>query len=253
MPGERPLLLDLGTGLKSFGEVVPSAGYHADVLLTHLHWDHVQGLPFFRPLHLGAIGLHVHGPRQPDGALGDVFARFMGPPFFPVTTGELEALVEFQDVGDDDFALGDAKVRSRFVRHHGPTLGFRVERAGRSVAYIPDHGPGCVPEDPDEFVPDAVLELCDGADVLIHDAQYLPEEYDAFRLWGHSTVDYAVRVGVEAKVKQLVLFHHDPFHDDEDVDRVLARARELHGFHDADDIVAAHDGLELRLAQASTA
>ncbi len=252
-PGEQPLLLDLGTGLKSFGEELPCAGYHADVLLTHLHWDHVQGLPFFRPLHLGAIGLDVHGPRQPDGALSDVFARFMGPPFFPVTAGELEALVAFYDIGDDDFALGGAKVRSRFVRHNGPTLGFRVEQAGRSVVYIPDHGPGCVPDDPDEYVPDAVLELCDGADLLIHDAQYFPEEFASYRLWGHSTVDYAVRVAAEGGAKRLVLFHHDPFHGDGDVDLVLRRAYDLAGRHNIDDVIAARDGLELRLSEASTA
>ncbi len=253
VPGEHPILLDLGTGLKSFGEDLPGAGYHADVLLTHLHWDHVQGLPFFRPLHRGAIGLDVHGPRQRDGALADVFARFMGPPFFPITAGELEALVAFHDLGDDDFALGDAKVRSRFVRHNGRTLGFRVEQAGASVAYVPDHGPGCVPDDPDDFVPDAVLELCDGADLLVHDAQYFPEEFESHRLWGHSTVDYAVQVAAEAGAKRLVLFHHDPFHGDREVDRVLERARDLADARNVEDVVAAHDGLELRLREASTA
>lgn len=223
---DQPLLLDLGTGVKSLGEDLAVPGYHANVLLTHLHWDHVQGLPFFLPLHDSARGLDVYGPVQPDGPLVAVFQRFMGPPFFPITTEGLEAAVEFHDVGDDHFAVGDAKVRARFVRHCGPTLGFRVEQAGASVAYIPDHGPGCVGDGP-EHIPDAVFELCDGVDLLIHDGQYSTTEYDRRREWGHSTVDYAVHVAAEAGASELVLFHHDPYHDDATVDALLGHAREL--------------------------
>ena len=118
--------------------------------------------------------------------------------------------VRFHDTGDDDFPIGLAKVRSRFVRHVGLTLGFRVEWGGRSVAYVPDHGPGCCPDDPDDYVPHDILELCDGVDLLIHDAQHTPDEYEPKRHWGHSTVDYAVHVARESGAKQLVLFHHDP-------------------------------------------
>ena len=123
--------------------------------------------------------------------------------------------VLFQDTGDDDYPVGLAKVRSRFVRHVGPTLGFRIDWAGASVAYVPDHGPGCCPDDPDDFVPHEILELCDGVDVLIHDAQHTAEEYAVKRHWGHSTVEYAVHVAKESGAKHLVLFHHDPAHGDD--------------------------------------
>ena len=180
------------------------------MLLSHLHWDHMQGLPFFVPLHREGATLDVYGPRQADGPLGDVFAQMMRPPFFPIRPTELVGDVRFHDTGDDDFPVGLAKVRSRWVRHVGPTLGFRVEWNGMSVAYLPDHGPGTVVEHADDFIPPEVLELCDGVDVLIHDAQHTRAEYEPKRHWGHCTVDYAVHVAREAGARSLVLFHHDP-------------------------------------------
>lgn len=251
-PGEPPLVLDLGTGVKSFGEQVdPCADYHANVLLTHLHWDHVQGLPFFNPLHSGR-GLDIYGPRQEEGGLEDVFARFMGPPFFPITTQQLKSAVNFHDTSDDDFAAGGAKIRSRWVRHNGPTLGFRIEQGGCAVAYIPDHGPGCTPDDPDDFIPDAVLELCDGADLLIHDAQYTTGEYVQRREWGHSTVDYAVHVAAEGGVARLAMFHHDPYHDDVTVDGLLDHTRGLAAAGRLDDVLAASEGATINLSKDAT-
>jgi len=251
-PGEPPLVLDLGTGVKSFGEEIEECcDYHANVLLTHLHWDHVQGLPFFTPLHSGR-GLDIYGPRQSEGRLVDVFARFMGPPFFPITTEQLRSTVDFHDIGDDDFAVGGAKVRSRWVRHNGPTLGFRVEQGGCTVAYIPDHGPGCTPDLPDDFIPDAVLELSDGADVLIHDAQYTAAEFAKRRGWGHSTVDYAVHVASEAGATCLTMFHHDPYHDDPTVDRLLDYTRELASTRRVDRVLAASEGYSIDLTEEAT-
>ena len=147
----------------------------------------------------------------------------MCPPFFPIRPDGLSGDVRFHDTGDDDFPIGLAKVRSRWVRHVGPTLGFRVEWGGLSVAYVPDHGPGCCPDDPDDYVPHEILELCDGVDLLIHDAQHTPEEYEPKRHWGHSTVDYAVHVARESGAKELVLFHHDPAHGDDELDRIAVR------------------------------
>ncbi len=111
--------------------------------------------------------------------------------------------MRFHGTGEDDFPIGSAKVRSRWVRHVGPTLGFRVEINGLSVAYVPDHGPGCTPEYADDYIPHEMLELCDGVDVLIHDAQHTPAEYEPKRHWGHCTVDYAVHVAREAGARQL--------------------------------------------------
>jgi phosphoribosyl 1,2-cyclic phosphodiesterase len=247
--GAPPLIFDLGTGLRPYGERCEGE-FHGSVLLSHLHWDHVQGLPFFTPLHREGATLDVYGPRQTEGPLGEVFGRMMRPPFFPITPGQLAADVRFHDTGDDDFPVGLAKVRSRWVRHVGPTLGYRVDWNGVSVAYIPDHGPGCRPDDPDDYVPHELLELCDGVDLLIHDAQHTNEEYEPKRHWGHCTVDYAVHVARESGAHSLVLFHHDPAHGDDAMDDILRCARDTAARVHGPDVVAASEGLELSLTPA---
>ena len=245
--GQPPIVFDLGTGLNAYGDQLGTCEFHGTVLLTHLHWDHMQGLPFFAPLHNPASTLDIHGPRQVDAPLGEVFSRIMCPPFFPIRPDGLSADVRFHDTEDDDFPIGLAKVRSRFVRHVGLTLGFRVEWGGRSVAYVPDHGPGCCPDDPDDYVPHDILELCDGVDLLIHDAQHTPEEYEPKRHWGHSTVDYAVHVARESGAKELVLFHHDPAHGDDELDRIAVRTGDRSAALGGPEVVAAYEGLEIDL------
>ncbi len=262
-PGHAPVIFDLGTGVRAYGDIITTrqvtdltanrarSPYEANVLLTHLHWDHVIGLPFFTPAFRPDARISVHGPRQAEGPLGDVFGGVMRPPYFPITPDQLGADVAFIDVGNDEFALNGAKVRSRWVRHTDPALGFRVEVEGYSVTYISDHGPGCVPDDADDYVPPGVLELCDGVDVLIHDAQHTVAEYEAKRHFGHSSIDYAVHVAREAGAKRLVLFHHCPTHSDDDVDHILTYAQDLSARVDGPEIVASHEGLVLDLADES--
>jgi phosphoribosyl 1,2-cyclic phosphodiesterase len=225
--GHDPVILDLGTGLRNYGDSIAAAGgldgYRATVLLTHLHWDHIQGLPFFAPLAAGGGTVTIVGPHQEAGPLADVFRGVMSPPYFPITPEELRGDVAFEAVANDDFAMNGAKVRSRWVRHTDPTLGFRVEMEGTSVAYLSDHGPGTVASDPDDYVPDDVLELCDGVDLLIHDAQHTAEELPARVHFGHSAAEYAVALGVAAGARSVVLFHHDPTRDDDSVRAVAAR------------------------------
>jgi phosphoribosyl 1,2-cyclic phosphodiesterase len=246
--GQPPVVFDLGTGLRPYGEVHGAQRpFRGTVLLTHLHWDHVQGLPFFAPLHHAATVLDVHGPRQTEGPLARVFAELMRPPFFPIRPEGLAGEVRFHDTGDDDFPVGLAKVRSRWVRHVGPTLGFRVDWNGASVAYVPDHGPGCCPDDPDDYVPAEILELCDGVDVLIHDAQHTAEEYGPKRHWGHSTIDYALHVAREAGARRLVLFHHDPSHRDDDLDVIAVASADRAAEVGGPDVVTAHEGLEMEV------
>ena len=247
--GHPPVIFDLGTGLRPYGEQLGTERpFHGSVLLTHLHWDHVQGLPFFSPLHMPESSIDIYGPRQDDAPLGETFAQLMRPPFFPVRPDQLGADVRFHDTGDDDFPVGQAKVRSRWVRHVGPTLGYRVDMNGASVAYVSDHGPGCR-DDPDDFVPQEILELCDGVDVLIHDAQHTAEEYAPKRHWGHCTYDYAVHVAREAGARTLALYHHDPTHDDAAVDAITARAADMSARMGGPEIIAAAEGLVLRLGQ----
>jgi phosphoribosyl 1,2-cyclic phosphodiesterase len=249
--GYDPVVFDLGTGLRNYGDELVATGrcegYRGTVLLTHLHWDHIQGLPFFAPLSAGGGTVTVVGPHQEAGPLADVFRQVMSPPYFPITPEELRGDVAFEAVANDDFAIGGAKVRSRWVRHTDPTLGFRVETDGGSVAYLSDHGPGTVPDDPDDYVPPDVLDLCDGVDLLVHDAQHTVAEYEQKRTWGHCTIDYAVLVAKEAGARELALFHHCPSHGDDQLDTILRDARELSARINGPEVFAAADDMHHEL------
>jgi ribonuclease BN (tRNA processing enzyme) len=271
--GHPPIILDMGTGLRAFGEELARGGVPCGVtcdmqttgqvpvtdpafigflLLTHLHWDHIQGLPFFGPLGDPESMLYVYGPRQEAGPLDEVFTGVMQPPYFPITPAMLAGNVRFCGAGNDDFPVGGAKVRSRWVRHTSPTLGYRVETEGISVAYLSDHGPGCS-DDADDFVPADVLDLCDGVDVLIHDSQHTHSEYQTKKNWGHCTVDYAVHVARESGAQRLALFHHCPTHSDDDVDRILRYCQDLTDRIGGPEVFAAADGLTVELRSGITA
>jgi phosphoribosyl 1,2-cyclic phosphodiesterase len=241
-PGHDPIVLDLGTGLRFWGETLdPAAPFRGSALLTHIHWDHVQGLPFFTPVLQPGACFEIYGPPQPDaGSLEGAFNELMRPPFFPVTTADLLGDIRFHDVSEADLELDGAKVKVRPVPHVGNTNGYRIEMGGAAVAYISDHQ---MPIDDDRAIADAVLELCDGVDLLIHDAQYTVDEFPAKATWGHCTVDYAVHVAEEAGVARLALFHHDPTHDDHMVDGILEHARRLAEATGITEVLAAQEGL----------
>lgn len=241
-PGHAPIVLDLGTGLRFWGETLdPRAPFVGSALVTHIHWDHVQGLPFFTPILQPGARFDVFGPPQHEaGGLGEAFGEFMRPPFFPVTTKELLGDIRFHDVWDAEFELDGAKITARPVPHVGLTSGYRIEMGGAVVAYISDHQ---MPVDGSHDVSDAVLDLCDGADLLIHDAQYTVEEFPAKSTWGHCTSDFAVHVAKEAGVRRLALFHHDPTHHDDIVDSILVGARARANGSGLEEVLAAHEGL----------
>jgi phosphoribosyl 1,2-cyclic phosphodiesterase len=244
VPGEDPIIFDLGTGLRNFGTTQPTDGtFRGTALVTHIHWDHVQGLPFFPPIHQVGARLDIYGPHQAEGPLGEVLGGLMCRPYFPIHYSELEGDVEFHDVTDEEVKVGRAKVKVRPVPHNGPTVGYRVDWDGLSVAYVSDH------QAPHNLksISDGVLELADGVDLLIHDAQYTPAEFSVKETWGHCTVDYAVLVAKEAGAKRLALFHHDPAHSDEDLDHLLemARCTALHA--GVPEVVSAYEYLQLDL------
>jgi len=240
-PGHDPIVLDLGTGLRQLGQTLPTDGsFQGSALVTHMHWDHVQGLPFFAPILAPGACLDIYGPPQEAGSLAEAFHQFVRPPFFPVTVEELYGQIAFHDVTDCDVEIDGAKVRVRPVPHVGANNGYRVEMGGAIVAYVADHQ---MPHDGSHEVSDAVLELCDGADLVIHDAQYNADEFAQKYYWGHCTVDYAVFVANEAGAKRLALFHHDPAHDDAAVDGLLDHARRRAEGTGLSEVMAAYEGL----------
>ena len=251
---EIPIIFDAGTGMRALGTdlqpwlVERGVPLHARVLLTHLHYDHLLGLPFFSPLEDPGAVVEIYGPRQGDTSLSDLINGAVTPPFFPVQMKEFACDVRLVEVADEDFDTEDATVSSRWVEHTDPTLGFRVESGGLSVAYLPDHQ---APLDR-LTIADGVRDLCRDVDVLIHDAQYDDEEFARRSDWGHSTVAYAVRVAVAVGARQLVLFHHDPAHDDERILALEAAARALPGAEALEHIVAAREGMIIDVRGAST-
>jgi len=245
VPGHDPVLFDMGTGLRYFGLGYPAdRPFHGTCLLSHLHWDHVQGLPFFTPLLRPGGRLSVYAPIQEDGrSLGAVINSCLCPPVFPVGLDALPGVVDFTEVADDRFAIGDIEVMSRLIPHVGNTCGYRLSWGGATVAYLSDHQQACGER---YSMTDGARELCEGADLLIHDAQYTAEEFLVKATWGHCTIDYAVWLAIECGVKQLALYHHDPMHDDAQIDGFVADCAvktEGTGL----DVIAAREGLTLHV------
>lgn len=249
-PDRDPILFDLGTGLRYFGMTQPCDGtFRGTALVSHLHWDHVQGVPFFTPMLAPGAHLDVYAPVQESGSLCDAIRTFMAPPYFPVEIEALPGSFSFHEVDHGAFDIDGAKVTVAPVPHIGPTVGYRIDSEGVSVAYVSDHqqpGVGST-----EIAP-AVLDLCAGVDLLIHDAQFDEAEFATRSDWGHCTVDYAIEVAVRSGARRLALFHHDPSHSDDRIDRITERARELGARRGLDEVIAASEGLTMALGGASS-
>jgi phosphoribosyl 1,2-cyclic phosphodiesterase len=241
-----PIVLDLGTGLRFFGETQPTDGtFRGSALVSHLHWDHVQGLPFFVPILRAGASLDIYAPPQDDGrSVAEAFDSFMRSPYFPVTITELPGEVRFHELSDERVAVGAAKVWARPIPHIGPTNGYRIEAEGVSVAYLSDHQQ---PAGGGFAVAESALELADGVDLLIHDAQYTPSEFAKKATWGHCTVEYAMWVAKEAGAKRLALFHHDPVRTDDALDEIVACCR-AYADHIGVEVMAASEGLSVALS-----
>ncbi len=242
------VVLDAGTGIRplglSLGSERPSAVH---LLLTHLHLDHIEGLGFFLPLWNPEVDLHIWGPPAPDRSLRDRIAAYLSPPYFPKPFAEIPANLVFHDVPDGEWELAGLRITSRRVTHPGPTVAYRLEEAGRALAFIPDNEPaldGDLRSARRERV--SGLELAEGVDVLLHDAQYTEEEYLPRVGWGHSSVADAVSLFRLAEPGRFVMFHHEPVHADEELERMLERARVL-ADGASGEIVLAHEGMELDL------
>ena len=219
------LVLDAGTGIRRLGGGALGTPSRVDLLLTHLHMDHVQGLGFFGPLFVPGLEVHIWGPASTTLSLRARLGRYMSPPLFPVRLRDLPCRLTVHEVPCGTVHIGPFSVDSALVCHPGPTTGFRISTAQGTLAYLPDHEPALGVSGPMAGGGwTSGLALAEGADLLIHDAQYDDREYAARVGWGHSTVSRAVEFAALARVGRLALFHHDPGHDDAMLDTLVAEA-----------------------------
>jgi phosphoribosyl 1,2-cyclic phosphodiesterase len=221
------LILDAGTGVRVLGAARTGDASTVQVLLTHLHLDHIQGLLFFAPLFDPANEVVVYGPPAPGATLEERLARYLSEPLSPVELRELPASVQFAACPYEEWQVGCARITAAIVAHRGVTLGYRITEGDRSLCYLPDHEPalgGSLADAEPGWI--SGIGLADRASVLVHDGQYTDEEYPARVGWGHSSVSDAVAFADRADVERLILFHHDPTHDDRQLDRIAARARQ---------------------------
>lgn len=238
------LVLDAGSGLVRLNRVLEPCPPRLDILLTHLHMDHIQGLGFFQPLFRPEIEVHLWGPVSSTMTLDERLVRYLSPPLFPVRLRDLPNL-EVHDVRPGTFSVGPFQVTADLVIHPGPTLGYRVENDGRSLAYLPDHEPalGAItfPKSPEWT---SGYDLSRDVDLLIHDFQYTTEEYRERQGWGHSAMNHTLAFASHVGAGQLVTFHHDPEHDDSTLDRLHDEAGASDG---VPPIVAGRAGLTLEV------
>ncbi|HET8922669.1 MAG TPA: MBL fold metallo-hydrolase [Candidatus Acidoferrum sp.] len=244
-PDGTQFILDCGTGLRMLGSrwAAPNGagipGTH--IFVTHYHWDHIQGIPFFAPLYVENNEFHFYSFRSKflgRDSLKQVFEAQMALPYFPVDMSAMNAKRKFKEVDDgDSFLVGENKITARWLNHPQGCLGFRIETPAGTVAYATDNEPG------DAKLDEGLRELAAGADLLINDAQFTPDQLETTRKgWGHSSWLEGVKLARHAGAKTLVLFHHDPDSTDRMVDSILKQARE-----DFDSVFAASEGMVITL------
>ncbi|HEX5809486.1 MAG TPA: MBL fold metallo-hydrolase [Anaerolineales bacterium] len=216
------LVLDAGTGLRSLGQTLPADLKQVNILLTHLHMDHIQGLPFFAPLRRQGIDVHIWGPASTTLSLSARLQKYLSPPLFPVSIHELAASLHFHELPAHLIEIAEFSITAQLIIHPNPTIGYRIECQGSSVTYLPDHEPALGGRTfPHDRAWVSGYKLAEGVDLLIHDTQYTEQEYQSRVGFGHSSVRHAFQFAQLTQVKHFVPFHHDPTHSDTDLDRMF--------------------------------
>jgi phosphoribosyl 1,2-cyclic phosphodiesterase len=226
------IVLDAGSGIRMLGMEVGPTLERVDLLLTHLHMDHIIGLGFFAPLFRRNLDVHIWGPGSTTLVLRERLVRYLSPPLFPVRLRDLPCRLSLHDVPLGTFEVPDMQVSAALVCHPGPTVGYRLEDRRGTLVYLPDHEPALgARRFPETERWTSGYALAADADLLIHDSQYSDDEYHAHVGWGHSSIAHAIAFAELTSAHHLVAFHHDPSHDDVRLDalydRVLGKARGL--------------------------
>ena len=261
------LIFDCGTGARQLAAELMAQGKTAlssNILLGHTHWDHIQGFPFFTPAFVKGNAVAIYGPAGSRGPLHEVLAGQMEFTYFPVDLNQLPATITYFDLNEGVHTIGGARVATQFLNHPAMTVGYRVEVDGAAMVYLVDHEPfsdelwraGTEPGRSESILHKGDRRHANfmaDADLVIHDAQYTPEEYPSKKTWGHSTYDYVVQIAAAAGVRRVALTHHDPSHDDHFVADIERRARSLAlqcgtGL----DVFCAYEGCEIFLEPRST-
>lgn len=261
------LILDCGTGARQLAAMLMAQGrnaINANILLGHTHWDHIQGFPFFTPAFIKGNTVAIYGPEGSRGSLHEVLAGQMEFTYFPVDLTQLPAAITYHDLTEGIHTIGGVRVATQYLNHPAMTVGYRVEADGAVIVYLVDHEPfsdelwraGSVPGHIDSMLHEGDrrhAKFMADADLVIHDAQYTPEEYPAKKTWGHSTYDYVVQVAAAAGVKRIALTHHDPGHDDAFVTKIERSARAVASRLGIGlDVFCAYEGCEITLAPRAT-
>jgi phosphoribosyl 1,2-cyclic phosphodiesterase len=264
LDNDELVIFDAGTGIRDLGDHLMESGesLRAYLLITHPHWDHIQGFPFFKPAFISGNEITIMCTEREEITLQRIIAEQMTRIYFPVQLNELKAAIHFRPIREEEFAVYDAKVKTIYVNHPGFTVGYRIDYKGKSLVYISDNEPfdrenavnitnfeKVVQEkfaqtkgDPNQ----RIFDFTRNADVLIHDCTYTPEEYVDKVGWGHSHYLFTLKVAAESNVKHLILFHHEPNHTDEKIDDILKKCRkEIKTKSYTFECTAASEGLEI--------
>ncbi|HHL40418.1 MAG TPA: MBL fold metallo-hydrolase [Deltaproteobacteria bacterium] len=222
------IIIDAGTGIRRLGNRLMAAGVtDIHLLITHAHWDHLSGFPFFKPLYSSSTDIRVYGGLPTQASVKNIISKTMTPPYFPIKLEDIHAEISFFGIGNSSVSIGSVSIRTIALNHTNEGVGFRFDEGGRSFVFLTDNELGY--EHPTGLSRTDYLEFSRGADLLFHDAEYRPDEYESTRGWGHSVFLDAVELAVEAGAARLGLFHHNQERSDPEIDAMVDEARDVIG------------------------